>query len=352
MKDTFNNLSPPQQRFIKHLEEQPCYGKEKNMGQYGPKADALKHGHYIQLHRAKHAYLGLDLDYEAAVLSWMDEVLPAPTIAFHNPTTGHANLFWELKVPIYKRCELNQYKARMHPLRYFKAVQEGYRQKLDGDSGYTSVTSKNPFSDRWEVHWRDEQYTLKYLAEFVTLQNIITYTAKDLDEHGNYAGRNDELFHTARKKAYHWIFCLDEKSFESAVRQFCRDYNQEQIPIHYPESGPLAMSEVATIAEGIIKFCIQNKNSGGFKQRAKNHGAMNLPAINPDFDDEIKQQITSCNQARGAAYTHRIRKQSTQQKISDAIATIRSQGRYVVKKEVAQLAGVSRATLRYYKDLF
>lgn len=352
MKEIFNNLSPPQQRFIDHLEPKPSYGKDKKVNQFGPKDQALRHGDYIQFNRTKHAYVGLDLDYEAAVLSWMDEVLPAPTIAFHNPETGHANLFWELKAPIYRPCELNHHRVRPHPLKYYKAVVEGYRAKLDGDIGYTLATTKNPFSKRWEVHWNDEQYSLKYLAEFVTLKSTINFSIKNLDEYGHYAGRNDELFTEARLKAYRWAFDSSIDSFDDAVYKFCNDYNRECIPIHWPKRGPLPNSEVADIAHNITTWVAREQYSGGFKQRLKNHGVMELPPIDRNLNKEIKKQITSCNQARGAAFTHRVRKNKTQQKISDAIATIHSQGRWVTKREVAEISGVGLRTLNHYKHLF
>lgn len=348
MDTLLSNLSPPQERFLGYLEERPCYGREKELGQFGPKMEALKLGNYVQFNRAKHSYVGIDLDYDGAFLAWMDEVLPAPTIAFHNPETGHANLFWELEVPVIRPCELNRYHARNQPLRYFKAVQEGYRIALGGDSGYTSATTKNPFSPHWEVQWHDERYSLQYLAEFVTLQPTLT-SPKNL---GTFSGRNEELFHMARQKAYHWVFSKDENSFKSAVKDFCMEYNQEHILANWPDKGPLSKREVARIADGIAWFCIRHKETGGFKQRLKNHGVMELPPIAPELDDETKQLITSCNQARGAAYTHRIRKNKTRQKICDAIALIRSEDRYVTKQEVAQISGVGLRTLLNYKYLF
>lgn len=348
----YEQLSPPEKRFVDHLEDKPNYGKEKEMGQFGPKDQALKSGHYIQFNRAKHFYVGVDLDYEAAALVWTYEVLPAPTIVFHNPESGHANIFWELELPVIRRCERNRYQANVKPLKYFKAIQRAYSELLDGDPGYTSATIKNPFSSRWIVWWTDNVYSLRYLAEFVALKSVDSFRSGKVQDDENYAGRNVELFNVVRKKAYHWVHNCDEQTFESRVHNCCVEYNQMIIPEHWPEDGPLPTHEVATVARNIVRWCLHQKDTGGFKQRLKNHGVMKLEKINPELDDGIKTNMTSCHQAIGAAYTHRVRKQKTEDKIASAIQKVRSENRCVVKKEIAEIAGVSVATLRYYPHLF
>lgn len=344
----YDQLSPPEKRFVDHLEDRPSYGKEKHMSQFGPKDQALKSGNYIQLPRGQHCYVGVDLDYPSAALSWMDGVYPAPTIVLWNPQNGHANLFWELKTPVFRPCDLNRHKVNRKPLNYFKDVQYGYCMSLGGDPGYTSSSIKNPYSRSWNVEWYDNVYDLPELAEYVPTNLRLVKS----DEDDIFAGRNDELFSVARKWAYRKVFELDEVSFDSAVRQFCVDYNEYSIPDHWPEKGPLSMSEVSSVATGIIKWVIREKESGGFKQRLKNHGVMKLDKIDAELHDDIKVQMTSCRQAIGAAYTHRTRKQKTEHNIACAIQKVRSENRCVVKREIAEIAGVSVATLRYYSHLF
>jgi len=349
MKQTID-ISHVQQRFRAHIDPQTCYGKKKKLGLSGPKEDAFRDAEYILLPRAKHVYVGVDLDYRGAATAWEDGVFPLPTIVFTSKKTGHANIFWELKTPVYRRCELNQYKARQHPIDYFNCVQRRFTRELDGDPGYTSSTIKNPFSDAWLVQWHDVRYSLSDLLEYTDpCINSVGYRFRG--DHGDYAGRNEELFTVARKWAYHAVFRYSEEEFEFRVYDFCKSYNQNEIPRNWPARGPLPRAEWQGMSRSIARWVLCKKDESGFKQRLKNIGAMGLSKILTDLSDADKKVAVSCAQALGAAYTHNLRKSKTASKIIEAIDSILADNMPITRREVSNRSGVARRTLNNYKEI-
>jgi len=348
--DTFHyeEFSPPQRRFVDNLDSNPNYGKEKQMGQFGPKEEALLTANYIQLPTAKYPYLGVDLDYGGAIFFSQELNYPAPTIAMTNPANGHANLFWELEAPVIKPCSLNHYRAKEWPVTFFKNVLRGYRKAFRGDKGYTCTSIKNPFSPLWLTVWNDYRYSLKELAEYVD----VTAKPKQQIEKDDFAGRNCELFYAGRMWAYKAVFRYPPETFEQNLYEYCHEYNNQTIPVHWPDKGPLPKPEVDSIVFHIAPFVLKGKEEGKFKQQLKNIGAMKLPKLTADLSNDEKAIATKCRQAQGAAYAHLVCKGKTEDKIIKAIHQFHSEGRDLVKKEVAILAGVSRATLRRYKHLF
>lgn len=343
-------LSPPQKRFFGHLEERPCYGVGKQLDRFGDKEEAVQRGSYIQLPRHKHAYLGVDLDYQGAATRWEEMNLPEPTIILINPETGHANVFWELKVPVLKACRMNNNNVRGKPVNWFKAIQKGFTKVLDGDFGYTSASIKNPFSPNWTVIWSDKQYFLEELAEYSPTDSTYEYFKRDEDE--DFAGRNDELFNVMRKKAYQLVFKLDSDQFEARFEEEVHAYNEQAIPVNWPDRGPLPRSEEQGVARGIIRWVHQHKYDNGFKQRVKNHGVMKLPKIDKSLPEDVKEIATMCHQARGAAYTHQMRKMNTEQEIINAIDSLCSEQKLITKKAISTLSGVSVRNLNNYKHLY
>ncbi|SIN96796.1 replication initiation protein [Halodesulfovibrio marinisediminis] len=342
--------SPPKERFIEHLEERLYYGVGKQLDRYGDKVEALQRGNYVQLSRREHAYLGVDLDYQGAATRWEEVNLPEPTLILINPETGHANVFWELKVPVLKACRMNNNNVRGKPVKWFKAIQKGFTKVLDGDFGYTSASIKNPFSSNWIVIWRDKQYSLEELAEYSPEESTCGYFMRDEDV--DFAGRNDELFYVIRKKAYQLVFKLDSDLFDARVEEEAHAYNEQTIPVNWPDRGPLPRSEVQGVARGIIRWVHQHKYDTGFKQRAKNHGVMKLPKIDKSLPEDVKEIATMCRQARGAAYTHQTRKMNTEQKIINAIDSLCSEQMPITKKAISTLSGVSVRNLNNYKYLY
>lgn len=347
MKQT-TDISHVQQRFRAHIDPQTCYGRGKDLGLSGPKEDAFRDAQYILLPRAKHVYIGVDLDYRGAATAWEEGIFPLPTIVFTSKETGHANIFWELKSPVYRRCELNQYKARQHPIDYFNCIQRGFTRELDGDPGYTSSTIKNPFSDAWLVQWYDVRYSLSDLFEYTDPSRDYV-GSRFRGEQDDHAGRNEELFNVVRKWAYRAVFRYSEKEFEFRLYDFCKFYNQNEIPRNWPDRGPLPRAEWQAISHNIVKWVLRKKDESGFKQQLKNIGAMGLSNIPTDLSDADKKVAVSCAQALGAAYTHNLRKSNTASKIIEAIDSILADNMPITRREVSNRSGVAGRTLNNYK---
>ena len=55
--------------------------------------------------------------------------------------------------------------ARIQPVLFMAAIQEGLRRALEADRGYAGVVVKNPAHKHWQTHtWRAEPYLLEELA--------------------------------------------------------------------------------------------------------------------------------------------------------------------------------------------
>jgi len=76
------------------------------------------------------------------------------------PDSGRHHVVWGLKSGVCKSL-----RARSAPLRYLAAIEEGYRQILDGDPGYADVLTKNPLHPSWEVLAHEDAIRLYNLDE-------------------------------------------------------------------------------------------------------------------------------------------------------------------------------------------
>lgn len=262
---------------------------------------------------------------------------------------GHANLFWKLRVPVFKPCKQNNYTVNRDPLKWFNNIQYSYTESLQGDHGYNNATMKNPFSEMWYVEWCDEQYSLEELNEYAAHYKPYV-SANSADE--IFAGRNDEMFHVMRKEAYKMAFKYSAEEFEKQLFAMCEKYNQEDISSNWPEKGPLPRGEVSSIARGIAKWVLHQKDTKGFKQRLKNHGAMNFEKIDESLTDAEKEKVTASRQADGARYTHVQRKNKTEQKIIETINDIKSNNIKMTKNNISKYSGVGLRTLYRYNHLF
>jgi hypothetical protein len=70
----------------------------------------------------------------------------------------------------YFRTECKTQQARLKPLRYAAAIENGMANKLGSDPGYVGLITKNPLNPHWSPYWSGaDLYDLDYLADFVDL---------------------------------------------------------------------------------------------------------------------------------------------------------------------------------------
>jgi len=161
---------------------------------------------YIQINRP---YLRIwsifDVDRPGAAIAWEDAMLPPPAWAAVNRDNGHAHLVYGLSAPVL----VDSPDMRQAPLRYLCAVEAAFRAKLDADSGYSGLITKNPAHPLWRLLRGPQRgYELGELAEWVDLPRHIP--RRKPEEVG--LGRNVTLFDWLRHYAYrqirHYKGCL------------------------------------------------------------------------------------------------------------------------------------------------
>jgi hypothetical protein len=137
-----------------------------------------------------------DIDRPGAMVAWEDAGLPPPSWGSKNKANGHAHLVWGLSAPVL----VDGLGARDAPLRYLCAVESLMRAKLEADSGYAGLITKNPMHPLWEtLRGPRLAYELGELAEYLP----------DLEKHKPRRrveevglGRNVTLFDKLRHWAY------------------------------------------------------------------------------------------------------------------------------------------------------
>jgi len=210
------------------------------------KGEAVKRRHVQYNTPAKVAYLCFDVDKDRAHEAWFDANLPAPSLVVQNPANGHAHLLYALAAPI---CRTNA--ARLKPLRYLAAVEEGLRAKLGADEGFAGLMCKTPHHDAWRTFEArfEAVYDLGELAEWVDLPNK---PPKRLGIRRGI-GRNVELFDRLRFWAYKWLGDYkasgDFERWGRAVLGQCEKYNDF--------AQTLPRSEVQATAKSVAKWTWQ-----------------------------------------------------------------------------------------------
>lgn len=202
-----------------------------------PGAHALAH-RYIQPNppTAKR-WLVFDVDRQGAAYSWEDANLPAPTIITTNPANGHAHILYGLTVPV-----VTTEAGRAAPLRYAAAVEAVFCERLDSDSGYSGLITKNPFNPAWGTLTPGKLYELGELADWVDLN-----TRRDKREVVGL-GRNCTLFNDLRHWAYSHLE-MHQGDFDSWLRALQRRAGALNA---FPQ--PLPKQEVAGIARSVGKW--------------------------------------------------------------------------------------------------
>lgn len=204
--------------------------------------------------------LCFDVDRAGAAIDWNDRNCPPPNLSVKNPANGHAHLIYLLAAPV----PISDV-ARIRPVEYMAAVQEGLRRALAADRGYAGVVVKNPKHKHWQTHaWRETPYQLDELADYVTLPSPqeLRQKAKEPDYAG--LGRNCTLFEVVRQQAYRLVKEYwgpeGDRRFHAAVRELVQTANYEHL------GKPLGESECRAIARSIAKWTWQHFNRAEFRK--------------------------------------------------------------------------------------
>lgn len=190
------------------------------------------------------SWLCFDVDRELAHEAYFDASLPTPSLTVINPDNGHAHVYYGLITPVHKTNA-----ARLKPLKFLAALEEGLRVKLGADAGFAGLIGKTPHHTKWrtlEPHF-EALYEIGELAEYVELPKTMP---KRLAIRTGI-GRNVEIFDKLRFWAYKWKsdFLAAKKSQEhwtAAVMSQALSFNDFSVP--------LPLSEIKATAKSVAKW--------------------------------------------------------------------------------------------------
>lgn len=184
----------------------------------------------------------MDIDRPGAALAWDDAHLPEPAWSAMNPETGHAHLAWGLDAPVL----LGQH-DRAKPMRYLAAVEAAMRAKLEADSGYSGLITKNPGHSAWRVAWGRRLYDLPELQEWLELPKYVTRRKPERVGVGRNVDTFDHLrYHAYRSKRW-WLREHGAGSYvhwQAWLYQHALDYTHAEhpTPLDYRETHWIARS--------------------------------------------------------------------------------------------------------------
>jgi hypothetical protein len=136
-----------------------------------------------------------DIDRAGAANAWEDADLPPPAWTAINRANGHAHSAWGLTAPVL----VDGLNARDAPMRYLCAIESMMRERLQADSGYSGLITKNPAHPLWlTLRGPCMSYDMAYLAEH--LPGIEKHRPLRRAEQVGL-GRNVTLFDVLRKWA-------------------------------------------------------------------------------------------------------------------------------------------------------
>ena len=141
-----------------------------------------------------------DVDRPGAALAWEAANLLPPSWAAVNRENAHAHLVYGIRAPVL----VEGLGARDAPLRYLCAVEALTRERLQADSGYGGLITKNPTHPLWRTLYGPcLAYELAELAEY--LPDLEKYRPKRRRPEEIGIGRNVALFDTLRQWAYRHV---------------------------------------------------------------------------------------------------------------------------------------------------
>lgn len=253
---------PPLDLFRARLPTRPlCSDNPAREGLYRlPLVDALDRL-LIQPNTAKRVVcLCFDVDRIGAAIDWSDRNAPPPNLTVKNQDNGHAHLIYLLAAPV----PISDV-ARIRPVEYMAAVQEGLRRALAADKGYAGVVVKNPAHSHWQTYVRRvEPYLLEELAEYVELPTAAEMRRRSKQTDYAGLGRNCTLFEIVRKQSYSIVRDYwrpgGSVAFAQAVLELVEASNHRDI------GNPLDVSECRAIARSISRWTWKHFTPSKFRE--------------------------------------------------------------------------------------
>jgi hypothetical protein len=261
----FNNDN--RQNFISQLPIKPFCSNDLSTGLRIRKKEKALEMLYLQANQpAMQTCLLFDLDEDNCFYKFEEVSLPVPHFITKSPKSGRCHYGYILKSGI---CKTQQ--ARLKPLKYGAAVENGIAHKLGSDPNYVGLVTKNPLNSHWSPWWSNaDLYDLDYLADFVDLNQ-----QKNTDRAENYGlGRNVNLFDDLRTWAYRRVLSFkSSSSFDSWMKEVERQAINLNAVCN--QQNPLPFSEIKATARSIGRWTWKNFDSHKFSEIQSARGKRN-----------------------------------------------------------------------------
>lgn len=253
------------QNFISQMPYKPYCSNDLTSGLTIRKREKALEMLYIQANQPTiQTCLLFDIDKENSFYTFEDAGLPVPQFITKSPDSGRCHYGYILRSGV---CKTQQ--ARLKPLKYAAAVENGIAEALGSDRAYVGLVTKNPLNSHWSPYWSGAKlYDLDYLADCVDLTVLKQATKAE-----NYGlGRNVNLFEDLRHYAYKHVLNFKKSgSFEL----FLNEVERQGINLNAVcnVSNLLPFSEVKATVKSICRWTWKNFDSATFSaiqsQRAK-----------------------------------------------------------------------------------
>jgi len=253
-----------------------------------PLQTALRY-RYIQFNHLIVNYLVFDVDRPGAALAHEDANVATPNIVVINRENQHAHLIYRLESGVSKFPD-----SSIKALRYLSAIEAAYTLKLQADTGYVGLITKNPLNPFWQV-WNvhNRQYDLSELADYVELEKVRTALKKPEAEIG--VGRNCNLFDNGRFWAYEAVRTFrHNKTYQDFIKAVLSHLQS----LNSLFTAPLPISEVLSTAKSIAKWTWQNDKEAYLKFIARQTYKSALGnKVKSDLSNVKKQQAIDLKNA-------------------------------------------------------
>jgi len=294
------------------------------------KHNAVKFRHIQPNAKTMLGFLCFDVDSPNGLYQWYDNNCLAPNWVTVNPENGHAHYVYAILNPVSKA-----FKSKAEPQLFAQAVNKGMVSKLGSDRSYSAYMTKNPLHDHWDTYTIEEKpYNLDDLADNFPL--IWDNKDKTLNECGEL-GRHQTLFETGRFEIYRITQQYRSNRDYNGLKEVTNKIFQQ---MNNDFAEPLPFNQVRDLAKCVANWCYRY-----YKGDGKNRGVMQLQSKGHLLSATDKQSL-------GASYSHTVRKQATEQKIIDAVAYLKANGKKVNCSTVSTQSKLNKAGVtRNYKGL-
>lgn len=221
-----------------------------------PKEKAIAFRNIQVNHPLRLNFLVFDVDINApyAMFTFEEVGLPAPNWISKNKHNSHYHMGYWLEIPV---CSTDF--AKKKPIEFAAAILSAIGEKLQADTSYSGLTTKNPCHDAWHtVLFTKHRYSLHELADYLDLKG---HPKKGKEASG--LGRNCTIFDNVSNWAYkairdYWSPNYYDKWFESVLGR-CMDENTQF-------NEPLPYSEIKAIAKSIAKWTYKHFTPSGLSE--------------------------------------------------------------------------------------